>query len=153
MLHDQARTRLILSELTSPIDLLFSIRQGDPIAMLLYIVYVEPLLATLEVEMAGLRIRNHQSLGLNPTLDFDQKCEAFCDDVNLMTGDLNDLPIIESVIDKFERSSGAILSRNHKCKVIGFGAWQNRLSWPVKWLLPVKKLKFLVFFLPTRIVN
>ena len=91
-------------------------RQGDPIAMLLYIVYVEPLLITLEVKMAGLRIRNHQSLGLNPTLDFDQKCEAFCDDVNLMTGDLNDLPIIESVVDKFERSSGAILSRNHKCK-------------------------------------
>ena len=37
MLHENATTRLILSELSDPIRLLFSIRQGDPLAMLLYI--------------------------------------------------------------------------------------------------------------------
>ena len=44
MLHEGATTRFIISGLTRAIKLLFSIRQGDPIAMLLYIIYVEPLL-------------------------------------------------------------------------------------------------------------
>ena len=37
MLHDESRTRFILSDLTVLIELLFSIRQGDPLAMLLSI--------------------------------------------------------------------------------------------------------------------
>ena len=47
MLHEGARTRFIISGLTRAIQLLFSIRQGDPIAMLLYIIYIEPLLLAL----------------------------------------------------------------------------------------------------------
>ena len=35
----------------------FSIRQGDPLAMLLFIVYVEPLLTALERRLTGLQLR------------------------------------------------------------------------------------------------
>ena len=42
MLHEGTSTRLILTRLTRRIQLRFSIRQGDPLAMLLYILYVEP---------------------------------------------------------------------------------------------------------------
>ena len=38
MLHEGASTRLILTRLTRAIQLQFSIRQGDPLAMLLYII-------------------------------------------------------------------------------------------------------------------
>ena len=44
MLHDGATTRFILNFLTEPVNVLFSIRQGDPLSMLLYIIYIEPLL-------------------------------------------------------------------------------------------------------------
>ena len=38
MLHEGATTRFILGFLTDPISVLFSIRQGDPLSMLLYII-------------------------------------------------------------------------------------------------------------------
>ena len=44
MLHADAKTCFLLANLTDPILLSFSIRQGDPLAMLLYIIYVKPLL-------------------------------------------------------------------------------------------------------------
>ena len=40
--------------LTAAIYVSFSIRQGDPIAMLLYIVYVEPLLTYIGAKIGGL---------------------------------------------------------------------------------------------------
>ena len=63
-------------------------------AMLLYIVYIEPLLATLEAKIKGLRIEN-----------FVQKSEAFCDDVNLLTEHLDDSLVVENVLNKFEMTS------------------------------------------------
>ena len=71
MLHEGARTRFIISGLTRAIQLLFSIRQGDPIAMLLYIIYIEPLLLALEKRMTGLQVA---SIG--------KSLEAYCDDIN-----------------------------------------------------------------------
>ena len=83
MLHAGARTRFILSGLTRAIEVLFSIRQGDPLAMLLYIIYIEPLLLTLERKITGLKVAN-----------IEQKLEAYCDDVNLTTGNLRTLPLL-----------------------------------------------------------
>ena len=48
MLHVGAKTRFILQFLSKAIEVNFSIRQGDPLAMLLYIIYIEPLLLYLE---------------------------------------------------------------------------------------------------------
>ena len=74
MLHKGARTRFILCFLTKAIDVQFSIRQGDPIAMLLYIIYVEPLLLLLERKLTGLHL---------PFVT--EVLEAYCDDINIMT--------------------------------------------------------------------
>ena len=41
-MHSGVTTRFILNKLTAPICLTFCIRQGDPLAMLLYIIYMEP---------------------------------------------------------------------------------------------------------------
>ena len=64
---------ILAGGLTRVIELLFSIRQGDPLAMLLYIVYIEPLLITLERKMTGLKVAT-----------FDEKLEAYCDDMVLL---------------------------------------------------------------------
>ena len=127
MIHAGARTRFIVSGLTRAIRLLFLIRQGDQIAMLLYIVYIEPLLLALEKRMTGLKVAG-----------IGKSFEAYCDDINVTTDNLADFNIVATVVEKFEKVSGALLSRNKKCKVIGFGNWVGREDWPLDWVKPVK---------------
>ena len=124
MLHEGSRTRFILSGLT------------DPLAMLLYILYIEPLLLALERNMTGLRVAT-----------IEQKLEAYCDDINLTTDKLEDFDIAAGIVKKFESVSGAILSRDKKCKVIGFGNWAGKEDWPLAWLKPVKSLKIFGIFI------
>ena len=129
-------TRFIIAGLTRAIRLLFSIRQGDPIAMLLYIIYVEPLLQALEKRITGLKLT-----GIGKSL------EAYCDDINVLSDNLADFGVVDKVIGKFEKVSGAILSRNKKCKVIGFGSWVNKEDWPLEWVKPVKSEKIFGIFI------
>ena len=136
MLHEGATTRFIISGLTRAIRLLFSIRQGDPIAMLLYIIYVEPLLLALEKRMTGLKVA-----------DIGKSLEAYCDDINVITDNLGDFDVVATAIEKFEKVSGAILSRNKKCKVIGFGNWVDKEDWPLEWVKPVKFEKIFGIFI------
>ena len=136
MLHDGASTRMILTRLTRAIQLRFSIRQGDPLAMLLYILYVEPLLWTLEKKITGLRVEG-----------IEQKLEAYCDDVNVTTDKIEDFKVVDNVVKRFEKVSGAILSRNKKCKVIGFGNWSGKVDWPLDWIKPVKSEKIFGIFI------
>lgn len=53
-MHSGISTRFILSKLTNEILLTFSIRQGDAIAMFLYIIYMEPFLLSLSEICRGL---------------------------------------------------------------------------------------------------
>ena len=57
--------------------------------------------------------------------------EAYCDDVNVLTVNDSDLVAIDDAVSKFEALSGAILSRDKKCKIIGFGKMKNRRVWPL----------------------
>ena len=114
MLHEDAKTVFILNSLTKAIQVSFSIRQGDPLAMLLYIIYIEPFLLHLEKTLSGIRINN-----------IVQVLEAYCDDVNIMTDDEADLIKVANAVRKFESMSAAILSRNKKCQVLGFGGWKE----------------------------
>jgi hypothetical protein len=136
MLHAGARTRFILKNLTRSVRVSFSIRQGDPLSMLLYIVYIEPLLIYIEGRIAGLSIPNIQ-----PSLD------AYCDDVNVVTETIADLVVVNEAVKKFESLSGAILSRNKKCKIIGFGSWKNRVDWPLQYVTTVKEIKVFGVFI------
>ena len=101
MLHAGAKTTFILEFLTSSISVHFSIRQGDPLAMLLYIIYIEPLLLYLERHAVGLKI------GV-----ISQCVDAYCDDVNKMTNSLSDYQLVDTAVRKLEAVSGAILSRD-----------------------------------------
>ena len=134
MLHEGATTCFLLSFLTEPIKVLFSIRQGDPLSMLLYIIYIEPLLLMINKQTKGLRISS-----------FVKKDEDFCDDLNFLSECENDLLVIEDVFVKFENISGAILSRSSKSKIMGLGTWKTKTKWPLNWLQLKPELKVFGF--------
>ena len=135
MCHANITTRFILDKLCDPIKLMFSIRQGDPWSMVLYILYIEPLLMCLGRELKGLKMAS-----------FDQVDEDFCDDVNIITENEEDFMIAEIIFRQFESVSGAILNRSKKTKVMGIGAWTGRQDWPIKWIKVVDELKIFGFF-------
>ena len=87
MLHGNAKTCFLLRELSTAIDISFFICEGDPLAMLLYIIYVEPLLMYIHLPVSGLKIEN-----------FQQSEEAFCDDNDVLTDDVNDLHVIDQAV-------------------------------------------------------
>ena len=92
--------------------------------MLLYVIYAEPLLLLLEQKVRGLVISGN----LNNQYDsFRQVSEAFCDDINLLVTHNDDLYAIDNAVVEFEKASGAILSRNKKCLVLG--TWSQRQEW------------------------
>ena len=78
----------------------------------------------------------------------EQKLEAYCDDINITTDNLGDFDVVESVVQKFEKVSGAILSRDKKCKVIGLGNWASKEDWPLVWMK--RYLEYLFVTLMTR---
>ena len=79
------RTKFILSFLTRDIPVSFSIRQGDPLSMFLYVIYVEPLLMLLEKKL--------------------QTVEAFCDDIHAFVTNENDLVALHWAVQEFEKAS------------------------------------------------
>ena len=110
MLHEGATTSFILKFLSDPIGVLFSIRQGDPLSMILYIIYIEPLLMMIK----------RMTRGLGVSL-ISQKDEDYCDDVNFLGEHTSDLIIIDEIFTNFEKISVAILSRSKKSKIVVFG--------------------------------
>ena len=104
--------------------------------MILYIIYIEPLLRALERKMSGMKVANI----------IEQKLEAYCDDINITTDNLGDFDVVETVVQKFEKVSGAILSRDKKCKVIGLGNWASKEDWPLVWIKAVKYEKIFGIF-------
>ena len=74
--------------------------------MILYTLYIEPLLLYLERVVAGLKVAG-----------IPECIEAYCDDVNIFTNNLADFLKVDLAIKKFEALSGAILSRAQKSKL------------------------------------
>ena len=136
MLHEGATTSFILGFLTDPIKVLFSIRQGDPLSMLLFIIYIEPLLMMIRRMTRGLAVSHVQ-----------QKDDDYCDDVNFIGERENYLIVIEEIFSNFKDISGAILSRSEKFKVMGLGPWRGNQDWPIDSLKVVTMMKFFEFLI------
>ena len=134
MLHERANTRFILNFLTDQIKVMFSIRQGYPLSMILYIIYIEPLLMMIK----------RMTFGINVSF-VTQKDEDFCDDVNFLGEKEMDLVIIDEVFENFEKIFGAILFRSKKSKIIGLGKRWGRQVWPLSWMKVVPMIKMFGF--------
>ena len=100
---------------------------------------MEPLLLLLVRKLTGLVVSGR--LLPNQQEEFRQISEAYCDDINLLVTNDADLNAIGNAVLKFEKASGAILSRNMKCLVLGLGSWSDRQYWVLDYLRPVKEIK------------
>ena len=82
LLHEGSQTRLLSSFLTDPIDVTFSVRQGDPIAMILFIIYMEPLLLRLNDVTSGYKKRANVGRPNGPVeVGVVKNMEGFVDNV------------------------------------------------------------------------
>ena len=103
--------------------------------MLLFIIYIEPFLLYLEKNLVGLNVAG-----------IPQVVEAFCDDVNIITDNVEDLVKIDDAVVKFEHMSGAIFLRNFKCKILGIGRWKDKKTWPISYIRSEKEIKVFEVF-------
>ena len=55
----------------------------------------------------------------------------------IITSD-HDMLEVDRLVALFEVTSGAILNRSTKTKVMGLGEWKDRTSWPLEWISTVK---------------
>lgn len=138
-LHKNITTCFILGSLSESIDLFISLRQGDPLAMPLFLLNMEPLLVYINKEIKGLQMAG-----------FAQKDTDYVDDVSAASSDLEDLVRLDKAFTLFEKVSGTVLNRTHKSKIMGLGGWEGREHWPLPWLRTETSLKiFGITFLPT----
>ena len=106
----------------------FSLRQGDPLALVLYLIYIEPLLQMIKRKLRGIRIGPASILH-----------HPYVDDESIWITRERDLVAIDEMVVKFKSASRAILSRSEKCKIIGFGKWRKKTDWPLNWIETVKE--------------
>ncbi len=116
----------------SILAILFSIRHGDPLATLLFIIYQELFLVRLEANLYGFQIAHIRADS------FD--C---MDDVEVLGSHLSDIESVDTVKLAFEAAAGALLNR--KTLILGLGSWTGRLDWPLPWLQAATSIKVLGF--------
>jgi len=133
-LHRDAAATFLLNIISRPVPVNFSIRQGDPLSSILFIIYIEPFLKQLERELVGLFMAGGREVGF-----------GYMDDVEIISGDIRDLHLVDVLCRRFEAAAGAILNRNRKTVILGLGSWAGRLVWPLPWIRAASPVKVLGF--------
>lgn len=134
VLHSGNSTRFLLQQPSVSVPISFSVRQGDPIALVLYLFVMEPLLLRIRKLLPGLVV------GGVRLVDF-----AYVDDENVVVTSDRDFLVVDQVFRDFEGVSGAVLNRDMKTKILGLGRWAGRTVWPLPWVMVVQELKVFGF--------
>ena len=131
-IYTGAQARIILNgKLGEPIAMGRGIRQGCPLALYLFTLYVEPLHVCLQNSLIG------TSIGGSRIRTF-----GYVDDVVILTSDEGDFARANSVIRAFEEATNARLNMS-KTKILPLVDWERKTEWPYAWLNPVEKIKIL----------
>ncbi len=97
-LHRGASASFLLHRATRAMPITFSVRQGDPITILLYNIQFQPFLLKLRDELLGVSFP-----------DFEERVEAYVNNMVAVGEDETDLLIIDSICRQLELVSRAIL--------------------------------------------
>ena len=127
-MHKDVGTRFILGEMSERLALPLSLRQGDNVAMPLFLLNMEPLLLRLKKNLKGIQV--------GPA---EVKDQAYVDDIQIISSDTEDLHTADRICKEFEEISGMVLSRE-KTKILGLGGWEGRQVWPLPWAKPVDSM-------------
>jgi hypothetical protein len=133
-LHRDVSAAFLLHNISPFITILFSIRQGDPVATLLFIIYLEPFLVRLEASLHGLQVAHIKEASF-----------GYMDDVEILGSHLSDIKTVDTITLAFEAAAGALLNRNRKTLILGLGSWAGRQDWPLPWLQTATYIKVLGF--------
>jgi hypothetical protein len=128
VLHAGSICKIIINSfLTDTLQVFSGVRQGCPLAPLLFLCVVEPLAEALRSsKVAGISLPDGKRL-----IDF-----GYADDTTVYLSDGKELPKVLSIFDKFSYVSGMKLNVG-KCTVIPMGTLlsaQKPPSCPYKWL-------------------
>ena len=104
--------------------------------MILYIIFIEPLLLRLEEVTSGVVLKGRLTNTPDSPLinGVAEEQESFVDDVEALCSTDEDFVKLDECVTKFEKVSGAILNRCHKSVVLGLGNWSKREVWPLNWI-------------------
>ena len=110
----------------------FSVRQGDPIAMILYVIFLEPLLMRIRDLLPGVWVGSARLTH-----------EPYADDISGVFTKKSDLTLLGEVMGRFERASGALVNPD-KCWVLGLGGhWLEETQGELGMFKLVRELKIL----------
>jgi len=91
-LYEDSKIRVILNgKLGNEINMGRGIKQGCPLAMYLYIIYIEPLVINLQNNLKGIKIGSSRL-----------KINAYVDDIVIFTSEPDDFILIDKTLDTFE---------------------------------------------------
>ena len=143
MLHEDAETRLLLDFMTDPIKVTFSVRQGDPVAMILFLLYIEPMLLRLEAVTSGYGMKacRLKVVPFHYRVGYIENGEAYFDEAEVVVSRDEEFIAVDELFVRFEAMSRAMFSRTRKSQVLGLGDWKTRKRWPLPWLRTVQKTK------------
>jgi len=119
-LHRDVTASFLLHSVSPALAILFSIHQGDPLASLIYVLYLEPFLVRLEAALRGLRFGGMR-----------QATFAYMDNVEILSDNLRDILTTNLLCREFEAASGALLNRKRKTVILVLGSWAGRLNCPL----------------------
>lgn len=113
-----------------------SIRQGCPLSMHLFTIFVEPLVRMIDFKIKGFMHGKERAAA-----------RAFVDDLNVILTDENDILKMNDILNEFCLMSGANFNRNKTC-ILGLGGWEGRTRWPIPWIetRPFMKILGLEFY-------
>lgn len=117
-IYKNMSSRLLLNGLiTEPFRVTRSVRQGDGLSMVLYILISE-LLATMirkDMDITPICLPNSKP----------KKLGTYADDISVMTENIRGLNCLEKIIGKYERATGAKINKE-KTEILLVGRWTKK---------------------------
>lgn len=108
-----------------------SVRQGCPLSIHLFVLYLEPLLVRLSSVLKGIHLLRRRLVA-----------RAYVDDVAVFVDSDVDLLALDAILCSFCAWTGARVNRV-KTKALGLGKWAGRVRWPLPWLQTASPLTLL----------
>lgn len=124
IIYKQPTSQILVNHILSGvIQLSRSVRQGDPLSPLAYILTLEPLLN---------KIRSDKEIkGIHIPGEGVRKIVAYADDTSFFPGDDNSIRKILDTFRHFGRGSGSQINES-KSQILAIGKWQNKANNPFR---------------------
>lgn len=102
-----------------------------PLAMYLYIIFIDPFFKFIKQQVKPIRISQA-----------NYKISAFVDDVSIFIENIEDIKTLERCIDIFEAATNSRVNKV-KSKIFKLGVWTEEYQRPVTWINSVDSIKML----------